>query len=266
MVRQVVTCCLLLVICVIPGAPKTLVDKAIENGIRFMASNGLKYVSVMSMNQQSLMHIMQSAWTHLKNESSYIRILNDNTAKKDLILDSYLIIEIDSDLSSSVVEYVSYIQKITPARILLMTLPSPLKSTKVLDRLLKAVNDTNSNLQFYFNEKSNWYHIINIKNTKKTIAVPVDKSTFQYSEGLDLQGLVITDVSANYMPHNGASQCEMCFNNNLCECKKVEGIASDIYKAAAKAINVSIRHIYDQTGNWGLTPVSGMSKCKTMNC
>ena len=88
----------------------------------------------------------------------------------------------------------------------------------------------------------------------------MDKTSFQYSDGLDLQGLVITDVSANYMPHNGASKCEKCITNEFCECSEVRGIAPDIFEAAAEFVNVTIRHVYDQTGNWGVTPVSG-NKC-----
>lgn len=236
-----------------------LADIAIRNGVGFMNSYGFKYVSVFSYNSKSIMHLIQRAWTSMRNDSIYLRVLKDNSTNT-LSQDSYLLIDFDSQVDALGPEYVSFMQGTNCDRTLLMALPPKKKQTvNVLDTLLKAVNASNANLQFYFNDGSDWYHIIKVKNTEKAVAVSIDAHSFQYSNELDLQGLTITDVSANYMPHNRGSSCEADRSvlNEMTECQTVEGIAPDIFKPVARIVNITLRHIYDPTGNWGLSPVSG---------
>lgn len=231
-----------------------IIGHAFQQGIRFMASSGFRYVSIISFNSCCRQHLVPKTWSYVRQERIYFRVLRESS-QHFLPQDSLIIItdfaeQID-DLTAD--KYVSYLLERKVKRSLILAMPSSETSinTGVLDVLLKAANDSNENLQFYLLINTFWYQIINIKNTEKAIALPFNASS--KSNEWDLQGITITDISTQYMPHNGASEC-----NELTRiCNETKGILPNIFDAVAKRINITIRHIYDPNGNWGLTPVSG---------
>lgn len=162
--------------------------------------------------------------------------------------------------SGKVSQYVSFIHK-SGAKCLMVVL-SPFKDPGILDYILHgfktSADKLNENLAFYFGDGDNWFEIIMVKNTKQSIATKfkVNDKLQVLPGGWDLQGLAITDSSADHMPFSGAFGCDQ----NRTNCKEVTGIVPSIFKVVASRINITLRHVYDPTANWGMSPKSGVIK------
>ena len=68
-----------------------------------------------------------------------------------------------------------------------------------------------------------------------------------------MQGIEITNINLSWLPDFGAFGCD----ENGLNCDVVKGILPSIFDIVAQRVNMTIRHLIEPNGDWGLKPKSG---------
>ena len=200
--------------------------------------------------------LIKNSWIYKKNVTVYLRVITEISQDPLIVQDSLLLVDCAEHFADAqkAIMYVRTIKTKKTWQNLIVAIPSADTDTKsVMTGLLSAVNATNENLQFYLNVNKSWNHIINIKNAEKALAIPLDPTTKESYEW-DLEGITISDIIGDWMPHSGTvGDCKEAE-----QCKAVVGIVPDILKPLEKRLNITFNHYYEPV-NWGLKPLNG--KC-----
>lgn len=227
----------------------------VTHGVQFLESNGHKNISIFSLNRMLKLPLNVTKKLYSKRALTVINAHPNEAQNKD----TYLLIESADEIaiSNKASEYVSFIHR-SGGKCLMVVLPpfkDPDTKNYIMDGFKAAAHKLNENLVFYFGDGDNWFEIMNVKNTEQSIAtkLKVNYKMQILQSGWDLQGIVITDSSTDYMPFSGAIGCDQ----NGTNCKEVTGIVPSIFKVVASRINMTLRHVYNPTGNWGMSPNSG---------
>ena len=235
--------------------PQQLQDM-IRKGISFMEKNGKKYISVITLNQS--INLQKYMHNILRNSSAWFRVQStDNIqALQTLNQDSFLLVDFANQLTEPNIHhaYLPFIiQK--PLWKCLMVVINSSESSETIHGFKTAVNNLNENVGFYVLDDGHWFEIFNVKNTDRSLArkLTVNARLEVVRKGWDLEGLTITDISSDFMPFSGSSNCD----SNGMNCEIVTGIIPSIFKVLQERINVTVKHIYEPSADWGMTPKSG---------
>ena len=178
--------------------------EVLKDGIQFGQSNGLHFVTTYSLDSRLMAKCGRMAWKNsnsTRNVYSRVTKMDEKSFRNPLLQDTALIWTTLEDLSDADKRRRFFLLIGNHYRKRSMVVIEDPKETseveRVTDLISDAANATNDNLMFYLHFGSNWYIVINIKNTVKAIVHPLNVT--QEFKALpvnwDLQGLTLTDIT-----------------------------------------------------------------------
>lgn len=242
-----------LLLLVLIGSCQTDDSGILQNGIKFMKSNGLKYVSLVSYDRNLLEENYQVAWKSAMNESLYFRY-NYSTVSS---IDSFLILSTAQEIAENPTPILTFVSNQERKRCLLVILKSENSSSAdLISAMSTEAHSQNRNLMFYILVKDQWVSMIKVKNTERTVVsgLNLTPELSVIEREWDLQGITVKSISLTWMPDYGLYGC----SENGMNCDTVTGILASIFKSVAARTNITIQHILEPNGNWGMQPISGI--------
>ena len=151
----------------------------------------------------------------------------------------------------------TFISNQTRRRCLLVILKSENSSNaNLISALSTSAHSLNRNMMFYILVKSQWVSMIKVKNTERTVVtgLSLTPNLVVIDREWDLQGITVKSISLTWMPDYGLYGCR----KDGTQCNMVTGILASIFKSVAARTNITIRHLLEPEGNWGMQPISGI--------